>query len=204
MLAVVFPLATVAQIDDTRNEEVQNERTERDELQRDKVINAISGRIEVADTVSGRFQQKKYIDVLPQPLHSHGTFTYSSKQGLVWTTLEPIASELVFNEQGIRQDMEGKTLWQMDADQPAVLTITRVMSSVLALDWDALREYFVVSGEITDAKWQLHLVPRDPVLLDLVSELTVSGNRQLQHMTLHEANGDRTEISFTIADTSSE
>lgn len=163
-----------------------------------QVIAAISEHMQVADEVSGDFVQEKTIQILPQALRSTGSFSYSQSAGLEWVTHQPIASRLVFDAKGIRQDVNGKTVWEVDGQQPLVLTITRVMTSVLSLDWAALQNYFEVSAKIESGSWQLRLIPRDATLLQIIESMSVVGDTELQEMTLHEANGDNTLIKFTI------
>ena len=163
-------------------------------------VKKISDHIQLVDSVSGRFQQDKTISVLPKPLKSSGEFSYSSVNGLEWNTQQPIPSRLIFDKDGIRQEMDGKILWQVEAEQPAVATITRVIVSVLALDWQTLDDYFSISANYDGGQWQIDLVPKEQVLLQLIASLTVTGNRQLEKMTLYEANKDRTEIYFTFMD----
>lgn len=162
------------------------------------LIRQLNERIVLEEKISGSFRQEKYISVLPDALESHGSFTYDHEAGLMWETLAPISNRLVFDKQGIRQSMDGETVWEIDAQQPAVVTITQVISSVLAADWATLQEYFSIDGNIDAAGWQLQLKPRDEVLEQVVSSISVSGDRVLEAMTLVESNGDRSEIAFVM------
>lgn len=152
----------------------------------------------IGESVEGHFQQSKFISVLPKPLLSKGVFSYDKESGLDWLTQTPIVSRLVFNDQGIRQDVEGNTVWEIDGMQPAVLSITRVMTGVLSGNWPVLNEYFDISGKAESASWQLTMTPKDEVIAQLISSLKVSGKQTLKNLILFEANGDRTEITFAI------
>lgn len=168
----------------------------------DEVTNILFSDIEkimvIGGSVEGRFEQDKFIKVLPKPLFSKGVFSYEEASGLDWLTQTPIVSRLVFNDQGIRQDVEGNTVWEIDGMQPAVLSITRVMTGVLSGNWPVLNEYFEISGKADKNSWQLTLTPKDEVITQLITSLSVSGEKSLKNLTLFEANGDRTEISFVI------
>lgn len=152
----------------------------------------------IGESVEGHFRQSKFISVLPKPLLSKGVFSYDKESGLDWLTQTPIVSRLVFNDQGIRQDVEGNTVWEIDGMQPAVLSITRVMTGVLSGNWPVLNEYFNISGKTESANWQLTMTPKDEVIAQLISSLKVSGKKTLKNLTLFEANGDRTEITFAV------
>lgn len=164
------------------------------------LIEKVQERLVLDDAVSGRFEQDKYIAVLPQPLRSEGRFKYSPEHGLDWETLQPIANRLSFNEQGIVQSVDGKVVWEVDARQPAVVTISQVMSGVLAMNWELLQEYFMIEGTVGEDGWRLHLQPRDAVLKQVVDAIGIAGNRDVESLTLMEANGDRTEIRFFSVD----
>ncbi|GAB1263974.1 outer membrane lipoprotein carrier protein LolA [Aurantivibrio infirmus] len=152
----------------------------------------------VAENVEGQFSQRKFISVLPNPLLSKGVFSYGKTTGLDWRTQTPIVSRLVFNEQGIRQDVEGNTVWEIDGMQPAVVSITRVMTGVLSGDWLVLNEFFDISGSVDSQNWELTLTPKDEVIQQLITSLKVSGAEKLKSLTLFESNDDRTEITFLI------
>ncbi|MGQ9427307.1 outer membrane lipoprotein carrier protein LolA [Gilvimarinus sp. F26214L] len=158
----------------------------------------LEGRIELSETVRGSFAQSKFIAVLPAPLKSSGAFSYEQGGTLVWDTREPIANRLVFDAQGIHQSVEGKTVWEVDGETPAATTITRVISSVLATDWDELQNFFVMEGEVNEQSWELYLQPKEAVLEQVIQSVTVRGDRQLESMVLMEANGDRSEITFAV------
>ena len=167
------------------------------------LTNHISQRIVLNEDVDGTFVQHKFIKVLPRPLISRGKFSFSGDEGLDWLTQQPIQSRLMFDDKGIRQEMDGKMLWQIEAEQPAVAMITRVIVSVLALDWQTLDDYFIISGSYNDNQWQIELVPKEQVLLQIIESLAVSGDQHLEKMVLFEANEDRTEISFAFDNTNS-
>lgn len=160
------------------------------------LIEEVQKRLLLEEVVSGRFQQDKFIAVLPQPLRSEGRFSYNPGSGLDWETLSPIANRLLFNEQGIVHSVDGKVVWEVDASQPAVVTISQVMSSVLAMNWAVLQEYFILQGAVNESHWRLHLEPRDAVLKQIVEAIAIIGSGDVESLTLMEANGDRTEIRF--------
>lgn len=167
-----------------------------DQVASAELIEAVQSRLVLDEVVSGAFQQDKYINVLPQPLRSEGRFTYDPEEGLDWETLRPMANRLTFNEQGVSQTVDGKVVWEVDATQPAIVTISQVMSSVLTLDWSVLQEHFQLQGQVEESGWQLHLEPRDSGLKQVVEAISLAGNRRVESLTLMEANGDRTEIRF--------
>lgn len=163
------------------------------------LLQALEERLQLRQATAGEFRQLQYIAVLPQPLSSSGRFSYHPEDGLIWETLEPIPNRLEFDDAGIRQSVEGDTVWEVGADQPAAVTITRVISRILAADWPGLREYFAIEGSVEPQHWELDLQPRDEVLGQVVESITLSGDEALSTMVLHEPGGDRSEIHFDIS-----
>src|SRR5690606_35512537 len=135
------------------------------------LIEQVPELVALEEQVSGSFEQARYISVLPQPLMSRGRFSYAGGAGLAWETPGPIGNRLEFDESGIRQSVEGEPVGQMNADQPAAVTITRVISSVLASDWQALQQYFDIDGQVQGGEWQLRLTPEDEVMAQVVEEI---------------------------------
>lgn len=194
----VFLLAQLCNAQEPMAEQGAGEEKILAESDFESVANKISQQIGLSDNIAGNFEQFKYISVLPNPLKSVGNFTYSKHEGLDWLTTQPISSRLTFNDEGIRQEMDGKVVWEIEAEQPAVATITRVIVSVLALDWRTLQDYFVVTAGFKDQAWQINLIPKEQAMLSIVNSLKVSGQNQLEKLVLFEANDDRTEIEFTF------
>lgn len=170
-----------------------------DQAGSDQLLQALEERLQLRQATAGEFRQLQYITVLPQPLESSGRFSYRPEGGLVWETLEPIPNRLEFDESGIRQSVEGDTVWEVGADQPAAVTITRVISRILAADWQGLREYFAIEGSVEPEGWELQLRPRDEVLGQVAESITLRGDETLSTMVLHEPGGDRSEIHFDIS-----
>jgi len=151
--------------------------------------------------VAGKFIQAKHIAILPMPIRSSGTFSFTQATGLDWTVLQPVHSQMILDKQGIRQIQEGKVVWSLDANQPAANHISTIIASVLAADWQALNEHFTLSHKLSENHWDIDLLPTSQVLLSAIKRITLSGDQVLKSMTLFEANGDSTVIQFDISST---
>ncbi len=148
--------------------------------------------------VAGTFEQAKHLAILPMPIRSSGEFSFTELSGLNWTVLKPVHSQMVLDDQGIRQIQEGKVVWALDASQPAASHISTIIASVLAADWQTLNKHFDLSHTLTGTRWDINLQPTSQVLLTAVKRITLTGEQVLEKMTLFEANGDSTVIQFDI------
>lgn len=159
------------------------------------------------DALAGTFEQQKYLSVLPRPLSSSGHFDYAAGKGLEWAIEKPIASTVIISEQGISQQQGGKVVWQSDANSAETSTVANIMAAIFAGDLQTLSATFDISGQQSGDKqhWQLQLTPQSDVLknffdsIDMSGQLNSAGQSQLQGLTLHEANGDRTVIRFSLS-----
>jgi hypothetical protein len=159
-----------------------------------------------AQVMRGQFIYKKYLSEIPQPLVSRGEFVFARELGINWHTREPFDSEFVLTAKGITQRDDGKTTLQLSAsEQPAVKVVARIFLALLSLDMASLQNSFALSGERPGQQqgkpgsetWQVGLRPSVPAIAAVFKEAIVSGGAQVQGLLLRDANGDRTEISFS-------
>jgi hypothetical protein len=151
-----------------------------------------------AQLMRGKFVFKKYLPEIPKPIVSHGTFVFVKELGVDWHTREPFDSDFVLTLQGMRQIDAGKTTMQMNAsEQPAVRIIAQIFLSLLSLDVQALQNSFSLYGVQQGRQWQVGLKPTVPAIANVFRDAIVNGAAQVDTLTLHDANGDRTEIEFS-------
>jgi len=153
-----------------------------------------------AQVLRGKFVYKKYLKEIPQPLISRGDFVFVKNQGIDWHTREPFDSDFVLTASGMKQVDEGRTTLQMNAsEQPAVRVVARIFLSLLSLDVNSLQSSFNLFGVQQGKQWQVGLKPTVQAIAAVFSDAVVSGEGQVQNLLLRDANGDRTEISFSDA-----
>jgi len=146
----------------------------------------------------GKFVFKKDLPEMPKPIISRGTFVFVKGVGVDWHTHEPFDSDFVLTLQGMRQIDAGKTTMQMNAsEQPAVRVIAQIFLSLLSLDVQALQNSFSLYGVQQGKQWQVGLKPTVPAIANVFRDAIVNGATQVDMLTLHDANGDRTEIEFS-------
>jgi len=151
-----------------------------------------------AQLMRGNFVFKKYLPEMPKPIVSRGTFVFVKELGVDWHTREPFDSDFVLTLQGMRQIDAGKTTMQMSAsEQPAVRVIGQIFLSLLSLDVQALQSSFSLYGVQQGKQWQVGLKPTVPAIANVFHDAIVNGAAQVEMLTLHDANGDRTEIEFS-------
>ncbi|MGZ5009133.1 MAG: outer membrane lipoprotein carrier protein LolA, partial [Methylobacter sp.] len=135
----------------------------------------------------GEFRQQKQIKVLHKPLISTGTFTYDQNKGVIWKTLTPVASLLLVNE---------SKLLTGQGEQAVPAAFGKVFKAMLGGDLSALTDGFSVTGTDQKTAWQLELTPKDEMLKRIIGSMLLSGDSELRHLEIREANGNTTDIAF--------
>ncbi|MBC8088570.1 MAG: outer membrane lipoprotein carrier protein LolA, partial [Phycisphaerae bacterium] len=82
-------------------------------------------------------------------------------------------------------------------DEPTVGVISELLFSVLAGDFKRLQSGFKIDAAAQPATWRARLVPKESGMRRVISAIELSGSDYVRQLTLFEASGDRTTISFT-------
>jgi hypothetical protein len=151
----------------------------------EKMLGPATQALRRAAALRGEFSQRKFLHELPQPLNSSGDFLVACGLGVIWP-------------QALVQRDAGTEAMRVDAStQPGLGAVAQVFDALFALDLPQLDQRFSLYGEPGKDGWILGLKPRDAALAQAMSAVVVQGRAEPQHIVLHEANGDRTEIEFS-------
>lgn len=138
---------------------------------------------------SGRFNQEKVIGVLPLPLLSSGTYSYSRNSGVIWQTLEPLPSRIHLTREGVYSDDQLEPI--QGSNHFAAL-----MLSIFTGDFDQARSQFDITFDGGVDNWRIHMVPRQPALAAHIQSVELVGTATTDQVMLLEANGDTTTITL--------
>jgi len=146
----------------------------------------------------GRFDQSKQLAGMKKPLLSNGRFCISAGKGVLWRTLQPFPNTLRLTRDEIVQTQGEHVTARLDARQePAVRIINNVLFSLLAGDLSQLDTLFEGEGSVQDKQWSVTLKARDAGLAKVIAGVSLEGSSYVKSVVLHEANGDRTSITFS-------
>lgn len=146
----------------------------------------------------GRFEQRRQIALLPQPLVSTGRYLLFPDQGLLWVVESPLYSEMRIRDGQLQERNAADASWSaplLGQGESAVLA--RLMMAMLAQDRAALEEYFAVTELATDGGWGLRLVPLLGAVAVRVPEIIVRGAAAPEEMSWVDADGAQTHILLT-------
>jgi len=151
-----------------------------------------------AQSLRGEFVQRKFLRELPLPLRSEGDFLFARGLGIIWHTRQPLDSEFVLTQEGMRQMADGRLAVELSAaQQPALQVALQLFVALFSLDVTALSTDFDLYGRAQEAgHWQLGLRPKQAALSEIFGEALISGTSVVERIELRDRNGDRTEISI--------
>ncbi|MEM4989622.1 outer membrane lipoprotein carrier protein LolA [Collimonas sp. H4R21] len=146
----------------------------------------------------GRFDQSKQLVGIKKPLLSNGRFCVVNGKGVLWRTLQPFPNTLRLKRDEIVQMQGGRVAMRMDAKQePVVRMINSVLFSLLAGDLSQLETLFELDGSVQGNSWKVALKAREPALAKAIGTLALTGGAYVKTVSIDEASGDHTEISFS-------
>lgn len=150
----------------------------------------------------GRFDQSKSLAGFKKPLLANGRFCVVTGKGVLWRTLQPFPSTLRLTREEIVHMQGDRVAMRLDAKQePTVRMINSVLFSLLAGDLAQLETLFEVDGSVRDNSWNVALTAREPGLAKAIGSITLEGGVFVKNITITEANGDRTNITFSAMQT---
>lgn len=150
----------------------------------------------------GRFDQSKQLAGMKKPLLSNGRFCVAAGKGVLWRTLQPFPNTLRLTNDEIVHMQGERVAMRLDARQePVVRMINNVLFALLAGDLGRLETLFEGEGHVNDKQWSATLKARDPGLAKVIADVSVEGGAFVKSIVIHEANGDRTGISFSAMQT---
>ncbi|GGB80978.1 hypothetical protein GCM10011352_03360 [Marinobacterium zhoushanense] len=148
-------------------------------------------------SLSGRFEQVKYLAALDTEIASSGRFAYERDREINWQTLAPIENMLRLTPERITSEQAGRVLSQLETgNNPVVALFSDIFFGVMTARWSRLAEHFDLQTRIAQSQWQVTLMPKEPRVQQVVSKVELQGGRYLREVVLHEVGGDWTRIRF--------
>ena len=151
-----------------------------------------------------QFAETKTSAYLKAPIESSGTLTYAAPARLEKRTLVPrderfvIDGDTVVVETLARSPSEKRRFELRLDEQPAIRAFAESIRGTLAGDLASLRRYYRVELVGTWSDWQLHLLPSDREMAELVQKVVIGGaGGEVRRIEILEASGDRSVMTIT-------
>lgn len=144
------------------------------------------------------FVERKYLQVMTEPLQSSGTLSYTAPGRLEKRTLLPQPGGLLISGDEVRIS-RGSTSRRISLrDTPEISALVSGLRATMAGDGVTLARFYTTSLQGNATDWRLDLVPLDPRMRTLVARIRITGRwSALSGVVTEEPNGDRTETIIT-------
>lgn len=149
---------------------------------------------------AARFTERKHLAILNAPLESSGTLIYTAPGKLEKHTLSPKQESLALDRDQLTLESKERKQRRIVAlqDYPVIWAFVEGIRSTLAGDLPTLSRFYQVSLDGSERQWRLTLKPSDPGMLEMVSEVRISGSRDgVNQIEIIEAAGDRSVMTIT-------
>ena len=148
---------------------------------------------------TARFVERKFVQVLNQPLQSSGALTYVAPDRLQKQTLAPARARLsVDGDRLTVEQPDGKTSNLSLSEVPEIGALVASIRATLAGDSATLTRYYTLTLTGNAGDWSLLLEPRDHRLRDLLTMIRIRGEGNvIRSIETLERDGDRTEMTIT-------
>jgi len=153
------------------------------------LLNQLSDRLLLRESLSGQFRQYKHLPFLEQPFESSGHFALDDAGGLRWQVEQPMPSLMLVRDDSVTLD--GKPVKDRGTGQ----LITLIMRGFMVGELDGLLRYFSVSGDLDRTPWVLELKPTGR-LSAVIRGVTLQGDTYLQRIEILEPESAQTVIEF--------
>jgi Outer membrane lipoprotein carrier protein LolA-like len=143
-----------------------------------------------------RFTEVEYLKLLDRPLESTGELLYEAPDRLEKRTLTPKVETLLL-ERGVLSARRGRHTYVLpEHDYPQVVPFIESIRATLAGDRATLERWFQLQFEGELSHWSLRLLPRDPSLAAVVTDIRICGERDaVRTVEIRQSDGDRSLLT---------
>lgn len=148
--------------------------------------------------IQGQFVERKYLSILNAPLEFSGTLFYTAPSHLEKRTLLPKPESMVLDQDRLTLERKNQRRSLVLQDYPVIWAFVEGIRSTLAGDLQTLSRFYRVNLEGSVNQWRLVLVPSEPQMQGVVSEIHISGSKnRVASIEILETGGDRSVMTIT-------
>ena len=155
-------------------------------------------RMQAVHSATARFVERKFEQMLSQPLQSSGTLIFIAPDKLQKQTLTPVPARLTVDGDRLTVEQpDGKMRNLSLSEVPEIGALVASIRATLAGDAATLTRYYTPNLTGSAGDWSLQLEPRDPRLRDLLTMIRIQGEGSIiRSIETQERDGDRTEMTI--------
>jgi len=163
----------------------------------DEALVLIRARLDAQPHLRADFEQIKRIADLERPVVANGRLLVWGDAGVMWQIEQPVKMAIVLREDvTIQVDASGQRKTQQAKSDVAAARLGRVLGALLHGDTAGLEQWFEIAARVEAKGWTIALTPRRGAMAAFLKSMHVSGDKYVQAVSIEEANGDSTSITF--------
>jgi hypothetical protein len=150
------------------------------------------------DILHGAFTETRHMHGFNGPMATNGHFTVAPGFGLIWDTEKPFAITTIITPTGLRQNIGGEQITNLDAAKmPFLLRLYETLGGALAGDTQSLDKDFIVTRSQKNGSWIIDLQPRqtDSIAMPF-SAIHITGSQFIDSVHMTRNDGDSEDITF--------
>ncbi len=159
-------------------------------------LNDLQQQLQMPKTIKGEFTQQRYLQGMNKPIVSQGQFVLAPNAALLWQLKKPFVDTMRVRQTGIEQ-LSAQGMWLASQQSAsAQKNQVKLFLDLLAGQSSGLQRQFdlVLTGHA--GQWQLKLLPKSVLMKQIFTQIDIGGDSVVKKISLHEKQGDRTDILF--------
>ena len=160
-------------------------------------LSQITAQLNQTPTLSGNFEQLKYLKGFPKPLKTLGTFTFWADHGIVWETHKPFASKIVLTPSRLESINNYQHQTFSTENNPHLALINHLLIDLMQGDIKEIEKYFDITLSGKANNWTMSLVPIDQNIKVVFEKIVIRGAKEVRQLLFYAPNGDKTEIALS-------
>lgn len=158
---------------------------------------SIEKKIPQPDILKAEFKQSKKLEGIQKLLLSSGRLIYSRSHGIYFELKKPFLVTYIFTKKGLLQIEDGKRELVMAGKQAFFNEFSEILTSIFSGKYEELSKHFQIAFGENGKEWNLMLEPTNSTVNNVVTKITVSGNRYPNDITILEKNGNLTRMQLS-------
>ncbi len=146
--------------------------------------------------VRSEFVQLKTLPSLSKPLQASGSMLFSKQQGVLWRLQKPVPADLVVTSSKMLQKT-ARTQSELSLARSPYGSAATLLLQLMSGNEAAVKQAFNVQNvQWQGDSWRIQLVPKQPQLQKMFSDIVAEGDQYVRHIVMTENAGGQTDIRF--------
>lgn len=184
--------------------ETELERLNKQQPTLEQNLQTITDKLKQDQWATGTFVQTR---LLPNQtsLSSSGQFMYLRPAGIYWETNSPVFLANTFETEKTTQWQSPGHIATQQNSNPAVERTGKLIMQILQGDFETLQKHFQLSSSINEnGQWSLVLEPQSSAVKKSLHSISLSGNNNLDQISLNTHTQGSTQITLSTEHTQAE